>query len=98
MTPIDSRISFMKKAHPMKDVENLLNPLVKKWFFSKFKAFSLPQTYGVCEIHNRNNILISAPTGGTKTLTAFLGIINELVNLSMSDSLEDRVYAIYISP
>ena len=98
MTSLNSRISFMKKAHPMKDVEALLNPLVKKWFFSKFKAFSLPQTYGVCEIHNRNNILISAPTGGTKTLTAFLGIINELVNLSLSKSLEDRVYAIYISP
>ncbi|MBT3865758.1 ATP-dependent helicase [Candidatus Woesearchaeota archaeon] len=88
----------MKKAHPMKDIEGILNPLVKKWFFSKFKAFSLPQTYGVCEIHNRNNILISAPTGGTKTLTAFLSILNELVNLEMSKSLEDRVYAVYISP
>ncbi len=98
MTSIDSRISFMKKAHPMKEIEGLLNPLVKKWFFSKFKAFSLPQTYGVCEIHNRNNILISAPTGGTKTLTAFLSIINELVNLEMSNSLEDRVYAVYVSP
>ncbi len=98
MTSIDSRISFMKKAHSLKETEELLNPLVKKWFFSKFKAFSLPQTYGVCEIHNRNNILISAPTGGTKTLTAFLSIINELVNLSMSKSLEERVYAVYISP
>jgi ATP-dependent helicase Lhr and Lhr-like helicase len=98
MTNLDSRISFMKKAHPMKDIEGILNPLVKKWFFSKFKAFSLPQTYGVCEIHNRNNILISAPTGGTKTLTAFLSILNELVNLEMSKSLEDRVYAVYISP
>ena len=98
MTSIDSRISFMKKAHPMKDIDSILNPLVKKWFFSKFKAFSLPQTYGVYEIHNRNNILISAPTGGTKTLTAFLSIINELVNLEMSKSLEDRVYAVYVSP
>ena len=94
----DTEISHIKKAHPRKDVEGLLNPLVKKWFFSKFEDFSLPQTYGVKEIHNRNNILITAPTGGTKTLTAFLSIINELVNLNMSNSLEDRVYAIYISP
>jgi len=88
----------MKKAHSNADLDRLLNPLVKKWFFSKFKEFSLPQTYGVMEIHNRNNILISAPTGGTKTLTSFLSIINELVNLAMTKSLEDRVYAIYISP
>ena len=32
------------------------------------------------------------------TLTSFLSIINELVNLAMSKSLEDRVYAVYISP
>ena len=88
----NSRIRRMKRAHNRKDLEKILNPFVKKWFFSKFKDFSLPQTYGVKEIHDRNNILISAPTGGTKTLTAFLSVINELVNLNMSDALEDRVY------
>jgi ATP-dependent helicase Lhr and Lhr-like helicase len=93
-----SGLSYMKRGHAKKDIEKLLNPLVKKWFFSKFEEFSLPQTYGVKEIHNRNNILISAPTGGTKTLTSFLSIINELVNLNMGNALEDRVYAIYISP
>ncbi|MCX6707756.1 MAG: hypothetical protein NT001_06495, partial [Candidatus Woesearchaeota archaeon] len=59
---------------------NILNPLVKKWFFSRFKGFSLPQLYGVTEIHSRNNILISAPTGATKTLTSFLSILNEIVD------------------
>ncbi len=88
----------MKRAHSKKNIEGLLNPLVKKWFFKKFEDFSLPQTYGVKEIHDRNSILISAPTGGTKTLTAFLSVINELVNLAMTKSLEDRVYAIYVSP
>ncbi|MBT5042851.1 ATP-dependent helicase [Candidatus Woesearchaeota archaeon] len=88
----------MKKAHARKELVELLNPYVKEWFFSQFEDFSPPQTYGVKEIHDRNNILISAPTGGTKTLTAFLSVLNELVNLSMSNSLEDRVYAIYVSP
>ncbi len=92
------RIKYMKKAHARKDLVELLNPYVKEWFFSQFEDFSPPQTYGVKEIHDRNNILISAPTGGTKTLTAFLSVLNELVNLSMSNSLEDRVYAIYVSP
>ncbi|MFC1723438.1 ATP-dependent helicase [Nanoarchaeota archaeon] len=77
---------------------NSLNPLVKKWFFSRFKEFSLPQKFGVFDIHCRNNILISAPTGATKTLTAFLSILNELVDNAEKGILEDRTYAIYISP
>ena len=47
----------------------ILHPLINQWFFSKFREFSLPQLYGVMEIHNRKNILISAPTGATKCLT-----------------------------
>ena len=81
-----------------KDLKEKLDPLVREWFFSKFKEFSLPQKYGVMPIYNRQNILISAPTGGTKTLTAFLSIINYLVSLSRKDELEEKVYAIYISP
>ncbi len=75
-----------------------LNPLVKQWFFSKFKEFSLPQKFGVLEIHNRNNILISAPTGATKTLTAFLSILNDLVNLAEAGNLQNQVYCVYVSP
>ena len=58
----------------------ILHPVVKKWFFSKFKDFSLPQRYGVTEIHSRNNVLVFAPTGATKTLTGFLSILNELID------------------
>lgn len=76
----------------------ILNPLVKQWFFSRFKEFSLPQLFGVMEIHSRKNILISAPTGATKTLTGFLSILNELVDNAEKGILEDRVYCIYCSP
>jgi len=75
-----------------------LHPLVKEWFFSRYKDFSLTQKYGVPAIWERKNILISAPTGSTKTLTAFLSILNYLVMLSEKNELEDRVYAIYTSP
>jgi len=71
---------------------------VRKWFYSRFKQFSLPQLYGVTEIHSRKNILISAPTGATKTLTAFLSILNELVDSAEKGKLEEKVYCVYISP
>jgi len=50
------------------------------------------------EIHSRNNILVSAPTGATKTLTGFLSILNELVDSSVKGILEDRIYCVYVSP
>ncbi len=76
----------------------ILHPLMNKWFFSKFKEFSLPQLYGVMEVHQRKNTLISAPTGATKTLTGFLAILNELIDSHEKGILEDKVYAIYVSP
>ena len=80
------------------ELKIVLHPLVKEWFFSKFKEFSLPQLFGVMPIYERKNILISAPTGGTKTLTAFLSILNYLVSLAEKQELENKVYAVYISP
>lgn len=80
------------------EILKALDPLVKEWFFTKFKEFSMPQLYGVMPIHERKNILISAPTGGTKTLTAFLSILNYLVGLAKRNELEDKVYCVYISP
>lgn len=91
-------IEFKKTPNKPEELENVLNPVIKKWFFSRFKEFSLPQKFGVMEIHARQNILVSAPTGATKTLTGFLSILNELVTATQSGTLEDRVYCIYISP
>ena len=91
-------ITKLEKPHSEKEIERILHPFVREWFFSKFKELSLPQLYGVMEIHNKNNVLISAPTGGTKTLTAFLSILNELVYLADNNNLEDKIYAVYISP
>ena len=88
----------MEKPYKAEQINQVLNPIVKKWFFTKFKEYSLPQLYGVMEIHSRNNILISAPTGATKTLTGFLSILNELIDSSEKGILEDKVYCVYISP
>jgi ATP-dependent helicase Lhr and Lhr-like helicase len=86
------------EPHKTADVKKILHPLVSEWFFGRFDDFSLTQLYGVKTIYDRKNVLISAPTGGTKTLTAFLGIINYIVSLALKDELEDKIYAAYMSP
>lgn len=91
-------IATMENPYKPEQINNILNPLIKKWFFTKFKEYSLPQLYGVMEIHSRNNILISAPTGATKTLTGFLSILNELIDSSEKGILENKIYCVYISP
>ncbi len=91
-------ITFKKEPDNPQELKKLLHPFIKQWFFNKFKEFSLPQLYGVTEVHARQNILISAPTGATKTLTAFLSILNELVDSAEKGILENKIYAVYISP
>ena len=86
------------KLRIKEELLKVLDPLVQEWFFSHFSEFSQPQLYGVMPIFERKNILISAPTGGTKTLTAFLSIINYLVSLARKNELEEKVYCVYVSP
>ncbi len=91
---------MIKKASLADDneIDLALDPLVREWFYGKFKEYSISQKYGVLNIIVKNNILISAPTGGTKTLTAFLGILSYLVSLAKQKKLEDKTYCVYISP
>jgi len=91
-------ITFLKKPDKEEDILKIFNPHAKEWFLKKFKSFSEPQKYSILRIHNKENILVSSPTGSGKTLTAFLSILNELITLSENNLLEDRIYAIYISP
>ncbi len=91
-------ITHAEKPYKPEQIRHILNPIVDKWFFTRFKEFSLPQLSGVMEIHSRNNILVSAPTGATKTLTAFLSILNELIDSSDKGVLENKVYCVYVSP
>ena len=91
-------ITTLAEPYTPTQIKAILHPLLNRWFFSKYQEFSLPQRYGVMEILQRKNVLISAPTGATKTLTGFLAILNELVDSAKKGILEDHVYALYISP
>lgn len=89
---------FQAEEREGREIEKTLHPLVREWFFSRFRDFSITQRFGVMNIWERKNILISAPTGSSKTLTSFLSIINYLILLAEKNILEDRIYAVYTSP
>ncbi len=93
-------IIFLKEndAAKKEDILKFLHPFVREWFLSKYEDFTPPQKYAIPFIHNRKNILIMSPTGSGKTLSAFLAIINELVKRAVNNTLEDKVYCIYVSP
>jgi ATP-dependent helicase Lhr and Lhr-like helicase len=91
-------IQFMDKPYSDDETFNVLCPLVRNWFKDKFKEFSPPQKFSIMNIHSRENTLISSPTGSGKTLSAFTAILNELIQLSGKDIIENKVYCVYISP
>ncbi len=91
-------IRKVRKQHSKQGILNLLEPLVMKWFDTSFDELTEPQSFAVPLIHERNNVLVSSPTGSGKTITAFLSIINELLILQKKGQLEDKIYCVYISP
>jgi ATP-dependent helicase Lhr and Lhr-like helicase len=86
------------KTCSKKEIVNILTPTVKKWFFNKFDDFTPAQAQAVYPIHTRENILVSSPTGSGKTLTAFLAVLNELIDSAEKGKLEDKIYCVYVSP
>ncbi len=92
------KITYLRKKWKEEEIFNILDDDIKKWFKKKYKHFTPPQTYSIMNIHKNNNILISSPTGSGKTLSAFLSILNELFILSKKGKLENKIYAVYVSP
>ncbi|WP_405295796.1 ATP-dependent helicase [Methanobrevibacter sp.] len=91
-------IEEQTKSYTKKQILKTLHPWVQKWFNSQFEDFTPAQKKSIIDIHKKNNILISSPTGSGKTLTAFLSVLSELTELAEKEELEDKVYCIYISP
>ncbi|NLX47022.1 MAG: ATP-dependent helicase [Euryarchaeota archaeon] len=88
----------VKRKASKQEVLSLLDPLIAEWFDSRFEGLTEPQSYAIPLIHERKSVLVSSPTGSGKTLTAFTSIINELFKYSQEGTLEDRIYAVYVSP
>lgn len=79
-------------------LEKYLNGYTLEWFFSNYEGFTPAQRMAIPLIKEGRNVLISSPTGTGKTLAAFLAIIDELYTLALRNSLEDVIYAVYVSP
>lgn len=86
------------KQYTLEGVMSVMNPLIREWFTSRFSGLTEPQSLAVMPIHEGRNVIVSSPTGSGKTMTAFLSIINELMNLQAEGRLEERIYAVYVSP
>lgn len=91
-------MSINAKEFTEDEVFSLLQPEVAEWFKNKYKHFTPPQLMAIPLIKQGKNVLVSSPTGSGKTLAAFLGIIDSLIDLEKKGSLENYVYAVYISP
>lgn len=95
---MEDKVKYQKTPYSNEKIKQSFHPYVKKWWNKNFQGFTPPQKYSIFNIHSRINTLISSPTGSGKTLSAFTSVINELVTLAAQNQLEDRVYAVYISP
>jgi ATP-dependent Lhr-like helicase len=74
------------------------HPLVQRWFRSSLGTPSEPQSRGWPRILAGEDVLIAAPTGSGKTLSAFLAALDRLLRLALENRLEDRTSVVYVSP
>jgi ATP-dependent helicase Lhr and Lhr-like helicase len=77
------------------DVLNIFHPLIGKWFRQKYKMPTDIQKNTWPEISKNEHVLVTAPTGSGKTLTAFLWAINKIIN---ADLEKGKLSVLYISP
>ena len=77
---------------------SLFHPVIQDWFRNRFAGPTEPQEQGWPQIVAGRDILIAAPTGSGKTLTAFLAAINRLFQESEQGNLTNQIRVIYISP
>ncbi|MEF9899918.1 MAG: DEAD/DEAH box helicase [Pseudomonas sp.] len=82
--------------HPELDA---FHPAVRAWFQRRFATVTAAQARAWPLIRRGHSLLVAAPTGSGKTLTAFLAILNELFEQGLaSGRLPDQTQVIYVSP
>ncbi|MBD3389262.1 MAG: ATP-dependent helicase [Candidatus Altiarchaeales archaeon] len=91
-------IEVQEEPYRKEEILRELHPLVREWFNGKYGDFAPPQLYAIPNIMHGKNTLVSAPTGSGKTLTAFMSVLNKLIEKSLIGDLEEKVYCLYVSP
>ncbi|CAM3852750.1 putative ATP-dependent helicase [Pseudomonas reidholzensis] len=83
--------------HPALD---LFHPAVGRWFRQHFATVTDAQARAWPLIHAGQSMLLAAPTGSGKTLSAFLAVLDELFRqgLEGNGELPAQTQVIYVSP
>ncbi|MCP6698437.1 DEAD/DEAH box helicase [Pseudomonas donghuensis] len=84
------------RKHPELDA---FHPAVRTWFQRQFPTVTAAQARAWPLIRSGQSLLVAAPTGSGKTLTAFLAILDELFEQGLaSGNLPDQTQVVYVSP
>ncbi len=86
-----------RRAKPVKPSDGLapFDPLIRRWFVEEIGDPTEAQASSWPHIAAGRHVLVSAPTGSGKTLTAFLWALDQLLTGAWSG---DKVRVLYISP
>ncbi len=82
----------------MDNALSLFSEPTEKWFASAFGKPTKVQEETWPAIIKGEAVLVSAPTGTGKTLSAFLVFIDQLKAMARAGELADKLYIIYVSP
>lgn len=75
------------------------HPAVAAWFRGRFPAPTAAQARAWPSLRAGRSLLVAAPTGSGKTLTAFLAALDALVREGLDgEGLPDRCSLVYVSP
>src|SRR5262249_43640024 len=74
------------------------HPAVESWFRKTFAAPTEAQARAWPAIQAGRHVLVAAPTGSGKTLSAFLAAIDDLVRRGVEMPLPDETFVVYVSP
>ncbi|WNG44105.1 DEAD/DEAH box helicase [Archangium minus] len=88
-------VTSQQTVHPALEP---FHPVVQRWFTERLGEPSRPQVEGWPLIQAQHDVLIAAPTGSGKTLTAFLAALDRLFRLALEGRLPDQTQVLYVSP
>src|SRR5215471_10229651 len=74
------------------------HPAVESWFRKTFDAPTAAQARAWPAIQAGRHVLVAAPTGSGKTLSAFLAAVDSLVRHGIEMPLPDETFVVYVSP
>ncbi|MBH3308458.1 DEAD/DEAH box helicase [Pseudomonas mosselii] len=90
----------MNLPAPQHPVLGLFHPAVATWFHQRFATVTEAQAGAWPLIHGGQSMLLAAPTGSGKTLSAFLAVLDELFRqgLAQGGELPAQTLVVYVSP